>query len=148
MQLELVVQNMTRAKGLPGRAAFRQWADAALVGAGKGIATVTLRLVGKAESARLNQRYRGKTGPTNVLSFSYEAERGLSGDIVICVPVVTKEAAAQNKHLRAHWAHLVVHGILHLRGHDHLSEAEARIMETLEIRILRRLGFPNPYLIP
>jgi probable rRNA maturation factor len=148
MQLELVVQNMTKTMGLPGRAAFRQWAEAALSGAGKGIASVTVRLVGAAESTRLNKRYRGKAGPTNVLSFSYDAERGLSGDIVICVPIVTKEAAAQNKHLRAHWAHLTVHGILHLRGFDHMTDKEARAMETLEIRILRRLGFPNPYLIP
>ena len=148
MQLDLTVQNMTRRKGLPGRAALMQWAEAALTGAGKGVATVTVRLVGKAESARLNQRYRGKTGPTNVLSFSYDAKSGLHGDIVICVPIVTIEAAAQNKRLRAHWAHLVVHGILHLRGHDHMTETEARAMEALEVRILRRLGFPNPYLIP
>ncbi len=148
MQLELTVQNMTRQTGLPGRATLGQWAEAALTGAGKGVATVTVRLVGKAESARLNQRYRGKAGPTNVLSFSYDAEHGLAGDIVICVPIVTREAAVQNKRLRAHWAHLVVHGILHLRGLDHMTETDAHAMEALEIRILRRLGFPNPYLLP
>jgi len=148
MQLELALQNMTKTKGLPGRAAFRCWAEAALAGGGKGMARITLRLVGQAESARLNQRYRGKSGPTNVLTFSYDAERGLDGDIVICVPIVTREATAQNKHLRAHWAHLIVHGILHLRGYDHMTDKEARTMEALEVRILRRLGFANPYLIP
>lgn len=145
MQLALIVQNATRRTGLPGRAILARWAEAALNGSGRGVAEVTVRLVGAAESARLNKQFRAKSGPTNVLSFSYETVSGLAGDLVLCVPVVEREARAQNKPLRAHWAHLVVHGILHLRGFDHVHDAGARAMEALEIRMLRRLGLPDPY---
>jgi len=107
-------------------------------------AAITLRIVGAPESRRLNGRYRGKDKPTNVLSFPYG---GGSGDVVLCHPVIRKEAAEQRKSLRAHYAHLVVHGVLHLRGHDHLRAADAERMERLEIRILRRLGFADPYAV-
>ena len=103
---------------------------------------LTIRVVGVAESKLLNDRYRKKAHPTNVLSFGYG---GGSGDIVLCHPVIAKEARAQGKSLRAHYAHLVVHGVLHLRGHDHLRRADAVRMERAEIRILRSLGFANPY---
>ncbi len=149
MRLFLIVQKETRAPGTPRTSSIARWARAAL--AGRGRATVTVRLVDAAEGAALNRRYRGKRGPTNVLSFSYDlarGARGLAGDIVICAPLVVREAARQSKQLRAHWAHLVVHGILHLRGYDHVLEADAQAMEALETRMLKRLGFPNPYLCP
>ena len=121
---------------------------AALAGSGRGMAEITVRLVDEAESADLNKRYRGKRGATNVLSFTYDltpGKAGLAGDLVICAPVVQREAAQQDKRPRAHWAHMVVHGILHLRGYDHVHKTDAQIMETSEIRALRRLGFPDPY---
>jgi probable rRNA maturation factor len=102
-----------------------------------------VRVVGSAESRRLNCRYRGKDKPTNVLSFSGDAR--LLGDLVICAPVVRAEARAQGKPLQAHWAHLVVHGALHLIGYDHEREAEAKRMERREVAVLRLLGFANPY---
>ncbi len=122
--------------------------------AGKKVADLkvelSLRLVDEAESADLNQRYRGKAGPTNVLSFPFEPPPGARGrrylgDLAICAPVVVREAAEQAKAPEAHWAHLVVHGVLHLLGYDHLDEAMALVMETLETRILGDLGFPPPY---
>ena len=145
MQLALTVQNATGRTGLPSRAVITRWAQAALAGGGRGKAEVTVRLVGAAESARLNKQFRAKSGPTNVLSFSYETPAGLAGDLVLCVPVVEREARSQNKPRRAHWAHLVVHGILHLRGFDHVHDAGAQAMEALEVRVLRRLGLSDPY---
>jgi probable rRNA maturation factor len=123
------------------------WAGAAL-GARSG-GELGVRVVGPAESRRLNARYRGKDKPTNVLSFSPPplppgAGRPL-GDLVICAAVVRSEARAQRKPLAAHWAHLVVHGALHLIGYDHEREPEAKRMERREIAVLRRLGFSNPY---
>ena len=103
---------------------------------------VTLRVVGAAESKRLNAGYRGKAHATNVLSFCYDRRQG---DVVLCHPVIRKEARAQQKQLAAHYAHLVVHGILHLRGHDHVRQRDAARMERAETRILRRLGFADPY---
>jgi probable rRNA maturation factor len=148
MRLHLVVQRVSRARGLPGVASMTDWARAALAGSGPGTAEITVRLVGATESADLNKRYRGKRGATNVLSFTYDSapgKAGLTGDLVICAPVVQGEAVQQDKRPRAHWAHMVVHGILHLRGFDHIRKTDAEIMEAQEIRILRRLGFPDPY---
>ena len=148
MRLRLTVQRASRARGLPGAASVADWARAALAGSGPGTAEITVRLVDEAESADLNKRYRGKRGATNVLSFTYDltpGKAGLAGDLVICAPVVQREAAQQDKRPRAHWAHMVVHGILHLRGYDHVHKTDAQIMETSEIRALRRLGFPDPY---
>lgn len=106
-------------------------------------------MVGRAEGSDLNHRYRGRPGPTNVLSFPFEAPPGVRsaclGDIVLCAPVVAEEAADQGKPPADHWAHLVVHGILHLLGHDHHNEVEAARMEALEVRVLRRLGVGDPY---
>jgi probable rRNA maturation factor len=148
MRLQLTVQRATRVRGLPGTASIADWVRAALAGSGRGTAEVTVRLVGEAESADLNKRYRGKRGPTNVLSFTYDlppGKAGLAGDLVVCAPVVRREAAQQDKRPRAHWAHMLVHGILHLRGYDHVHHTDAQIMEALEVRILKRLGFPDPY---
>lgn len=151
MRLSLVVQKATRSPSIPRTSSITQWARATLNGSGFGRATITVRLVDEAESAALNRRYRGKKGPTNVLSFSYDTlagAAGLNGDLVMCAPLVAQEAAKQNKPLRAHWAHLVVHGILHLRGYDHVQKKDAQTMEALEVRILKRIGFPDPYFCP
>ena len=140
-------------RGVPSPARLRQWARAALGGA-KG--ELTLRIVGAAESRAPNRRFRDKDKPTNVLSFPYDPlprplsrtrERGELGDLVICAPVVNREAREQGKAAAAHWAHMVVHGVLHLRGFDHIRTAEARVMESRERAILARLSFPDPYLL-
>jgi probable rRNA maturation factor len=134
----LPVQYGVPRRGLPAAAMLRKWARAA----GAGRLTLTLRLVGTREGRALNRRFRGKDRPTNVLSFPYGAGRG---DIVLCHPVIAREARAQDKTLAAHYAHLVVHGVLHVRGYDHHRPEETRRMERLEIRLLRRLGFADPY---
>jgi probable rRNA maturation factor len=148
MSLELELQLEVEATGLPTREQFRTWAEAALAGR-SGDAELVIRVVGAAESASLNQRFRAKSGPTNVLSFPFRAPppvaSDLLGDLVICAPVVAREAAEQGKTEAAHWAHLVVHGVLHLLGHDHLERAEAERMEAREREILAGLGLPDPY---
>lgn len=138
---DIVIQRCVPAAGIPAPTSLRQWAQAALKKKG----ALTIRIVDEEESETLNGRYRHKQKPTNVLSFGYD-ERGVLGDLVICAPVVEREAKEQGKTVRAHWAHMVVHGCLHLQGHDHEKEAEAAAMESLEIRILGKLGFNNPYL--
>lgn len=134
--------------GLPSEAQFQQWVAAALAGHGDA-AELTLRIVDDAEGAALNETYRGKQGPTNVLSFPFEAPPGVSlpllGDIVICAPQVAREAVEQGKPPQAHWAHLTLHGCLHLLGYDHIDAAEAEEMEALETELLAALGYPNPY---
>ena len=123
---------------------MRAWARAALARE----AAVTLRFVNAAEARRLNREFRGKDYATNVLTFVYEWGNGLEGDVVICAPVVAREAREQGKELEAHYAHLVVHGLLHLQGLDHeRSAAEAKRMERREREVLRRLGFGDPYII-
>jgi probable rRNA maturation factor len=150
MKLQLSVQYGVGRAGLPAVPTLRRWARAALAGLGRGRVALGVRIVGAAESASLNRRFRRQHGPTNVLSFPFEAPSGTSsellGDLVICAPVVRREARAQRKHARAHWAHMVVHGILHLRGYDHLNRRDAAVMEKREIRILKELGFTDPYL--
>jgi len=106
-----------------------------------------VRIVGPAESRRLNRRFRKKDKPTNVLSFPYD-DPGVLGDVVICAAVVEREAREQGKRSKAHWAHMVVHGVLHLRGYDHMRPADARVMEGRERAILARLSFPDPYQSP
>lgn len=112
-------------------------------------AEVTIRLVDEEESQALNRDYRHKDKPTNVLSFPFEVPKGIEldllGDLVICRQVVEREAKEQNKDLSAHWAHMVVHGSLHLLGYDHIQDEEAQEMESLEITIMQSLGFINPY---
>lgn len=141
-RLNLSVQYACNAEGLPSRAQVRQWARAALAGGGQ----VTVRYVEAEEGQALNKDYRGKDYATNVLSFVYENEPLTVGDLVICAPVVAREAAEQARTAAAHHAHLVVHGILHLQGYDHeTGEEDARIMETREREILAGLGYPDPY---
>lgn len=110
---------------------------------------ITLRIVDKNEMAKLNQQFRGKSGPTNILSFANDPIPGFKptslGDLVICAPLVEEEAKEQKKTLEAHWAHLVIHGILHLLNYDHIDPQEAATMESLEVLILKQLGFTNPY---
>jgi len=111
--------------------------------------SLSVRVVDENEIADLNQRYRMKAGPTNVLSFPFEDPPGVEsdelGDVIICAPVVQREAAEQGKNETAHWAHMVVHGVLHLCGYDHIADADAEVMESRETAILTGLGFPAPY---
>ena len=142
-RLELVIQRASRAAHIPADARLRAWARAALARR----ATVTLRYVAEAEARRLNREFRGKDYATNVLTFIYDdAPRGVcAGDIVICAPVVAREARAQGKDAAAHHAHLLVHGLLHLQGYDHENGGDAVRMERRERAVLRRLGFGDPY---
>jgi probable rRNA maturation factor len=138
----LAVQRASRAAHIPADSRLRRWARAALPAGSR----VTVRYVAEAEARRLNRQYRGKDYPTNVLSFPY-GDAPLQGDVVICAPVVAREAREQGKDVEAHHAHLLVHGLLHLAGHDHERTAEAARMERLERRILARLGFGDPYAV-
>lgn len=147
MTLAVEVQYALAATNLPTVEQFRAWAAAAVLGARQ--AEVVIRIVGEDESARLNQRYRHRHGPTNVLSFPFEAPPQVSlpllGDLVLCAQVIAHEAGAQAKPELSHWAHMVVHGMLHLQGHDHETGTQAQAMESLEIEIMARLGFDTPY---
>ena len=145
VRLALELQNATRSTKVPDRRKFRRWARAAL----KRSAIVTIRIVGSAEGRKLNRAYRGKDYATNVLTFVYESapRRPLSGDLVLCAPVLAKEAKAQGKDLAAHYAHLTVHGMLHLQGWEHESDKDAQAMEARETRLLAQLGFPDPYAV-
>lgn len=135
--------------GLPTAEQIEQWATAAVKPQSDEV-EMTVRIVDEAESHALNLNYRGKDRPTNVLSFPFECpdevELPLLGDLVICRQVVEREAQEQDKPLMAHWAHMVVHGSLHLLGYDHIEDDEAEEMESLEIQIMTGLGFADPYL--
>jgi probable rRNA maturation factor len=150
MKLRLSVQYGVARAGLPADSSLRRWAHAALKGLRRRRVALGLRIVGDAESALLNGRFRRKSYPTNVLSFPFEAPPGtrsdILGDLVICAPVVQREARVQRKPVNAHWAHMVVHGILHLRGYDHRKRQDAAVMEKKEIRLLKELGYANPYI--
>ncbi len=147
-RLELDVTYAARRPWAPRRAQFREWAAAALRGVPQS-AALSIRVVGAARSRSLNARYRGKHRATNVLSFAGAGRlpdgREFLGELVICAPIVASEARAQRKTRDQHWAHLTVHGVLHLLGFDHQGAGEARKMEKLEVQILDRLGFSNPY---
>ncbi|WP_237055010.1 rRNA maturation RNase YbeY [Microbulbifer sediminum] len=146
--LQLDVQRPSRCTPLPTDDQLALWASAAL-GEQRDSAELSVRIVDEAESRELNLQYRGKDKPTNVLSFPADLPPDLAlpllGDLVICAPVVAAEAEQQHKGLFAHWAHMMVHGTLHLLGYDHIEDAEAETMENLETRILGDLGFPDPY---
>ena len=137
----------TDTSSTPPEKAFTEWASCALLNNEK--PEITIRVVDEAESESLNTDYRGIAKPTNVLSFPFEAPEGIPdnhlGDLVICAAVVEREAAEQGKPPLAHWAHITVHGVLHLQGFDHQNSGEAEEMEALERRILASLGFPDPY---
>jgi len=146
-ELTVDLQRVVEDAGIPEDTALELWAQKAWLGDHP--SEVTIRIVNNDESAELNGQYRGKDRPTNVLSFPFEAPAGitvpLAGDLVICAPVVEKEAKDQHKALEAHWAHMVVHGMLHLQGYDHIEDHDAEVMEALEIRLLEQLGYGNPY---
>ncbi|MHB1299917.1 MAG: rRNA maturation RNase YbeY [Burkholderiales bacterium] len=134
----LSVQYASTAESLPTRPRFRKWVGAALQAPAK----ITIRIVDEEEGRNLNRDYRGRDYATNVLTFVYgESE----GDIVICAPVLVKEALEQKKPLESHYAHMTVHGTLHLQGYDHESDGEAAIMESLEAAIMAKLGYADPY---
>lgn len=150
MSIILDLQLATEATDIPSEAALKCYLDAA-ISPFQAEAEVTIRIVDAAESQQLNFDYRHKDKPTNVLSFPFQAPAGIElpllGDIVICVQVVAQEALEQNKALEAHWAHMVVHGCLHLLGFDHINDTDAEEMEAEEVQILQELGFSDPYFI-
>ena len=125
----------------PLRPQIRRWTQAAL----QHPAEVTVRLVGEEEGRALNRNFRGKDDATNVLTFVYDNVPILTGDIVLCTAVVNREAREQGKNIEAHYAHLIVHGVLHLQGYDHEAENEALLMESMETQILIKLGYADPY---
>ena len=143
MRLSISFQNASNLAKIPAKTLFKKWAKAAL----RVETEVTIRIVDEAEGRALNLTYRAKDYATNVLTFSLTEEPHLMGDIIICAPIVAAEAKAQNKSLGAHFAHLTVHGVLHLQGYDHETEPQAELMEAIEIQILTKLGYANPYLI-
>jgi probable rRNA maturation factor len=156
--LDVSVQYATSRSGIPHAASMAEWANAAFAASGARRVRdlpMTIRIVGAAESRRLNRTWRGKDKPTNVLSFP-SAASGLRatdaaslalplGDLAICAPVVAREAREQGKETRAHWAHMVVHGVLHLLGYDHENDRDADVMEAREVKILSQFGYSNPY---
>lgn len=148
IELELDLQVACNAANLPTEQDFRLWATAALQGL-RDAAELSIRLIDETESAELNMQYRQKNGPTNVLSFPAdlppELELPLLGDLAICKQVVEREADEQHKTCLDHWAHMVIHGTLHLLGYDHFDDDEAEEMETLEIALLKTLNISNPY---
>lgn len=147
MPVKLDVQYAESQDEPPSRQQLEQWANLALCDDRD--VEVSIRIVGEVESRELNYTYRGKDSATNVLSFPMDMpeEFGINvlGDLAICAPVVAREAIEQNKSLEAHWAHMVIHGMLHLQGYDHITDADADEMETIEIRLMQQLNFPDPY---
>ena len=148
-------EDVSGAEQVPDASSIERWVQQVLLQQldNTPLPEVSIQIVDEAGISELNETYRHKSGPTNVLSFPFEAPPGLPeeeaqallGDIVICAQVVAQEAQQQNKSLQAHWAHMVVHGVLHLLGYDHLNDAEAEQMESLEVQLLNELAFPNPY---
>ena len=150
MSIVLDLQLASNAVSIPSEAKFQQWLEAAVLPF-QADAEVTIRVVDSSESQQLNNQYRAKDKPTNVLSFPFQCPPGIElpllGDLVICAAVVAEEAAEQGKALEAHWAHMVIHGCLHLLGFDHINDDDAAQMEAEEIQILQQLGIANPYLL-
>ncbi len=143
---DITVQCVATEHFVPAEKEIRRWAGAALARAGAA-GEVTIRITGAAEMRALNRQWRDADRPTNVLSFPlHDADCLLLGDVVICAPVLAQEAAQQGKSLHAHWAHITIHGILHLMGYDHVDDNTAGIMEAKETALMQALGFPDPYL--
>lgn len=138
--LELAIQIASRTDGIPTRAQLRRWVKAAQ----QGEMVLTLRITETAEAQQLNRDYRGKDYATNVLTFVYDTSP-VNGDVVLCAPVIAREAAEQGKTLEAHYAHLIIHGVLHLQGYDHEHKSEAVTMESVERFIMQHLAYPDPY---
>jgi probable rRNA maturation factor len=145
---QIEVQVVFSSPGQPDKAQIQQWVDAALQGYDKDT-EIVVRIVDVHESAQLNKQYRHKPGPTNILSFPADIPEGIGlnllGDLVVCAPVVEREALEQQKTLSHHWAHIIIHGVLHLLGYDHILDDEAEVMESKEISILQTLNISNPY---
>ena len=143
------IQTLHKSTGQPDEEHIQRWVDAALDGFNQNT-EIVVRIVDEQESAQLNEQYRHKPGPTNILSFPVEVPEGIElnllGDLVVCAPVLEKEALDQHKALTDHWAHIIVHGVLHLLGYDHIDDNEAKLMESKEISILNKLTIKNPYL--
>lgn len=138
---QIAVQNASTARNVPTATRIRQWARVAL----DADARVTIRIVGQAEGRQLNRSYRGKDYATNVLTFVFRDRAPLEGDLALCAPVITREARAQRKTVAAHYAHMIVHGLLHLQGYDHENNKDAAVMEKRERTLLARFGYPDPY---
>lgn len=149
MAIELELQIASEVKTLPHPSQFREWISESLSGKVEGNVELTIRVVDKEEITELNHKYRKKNKATNVLAFPSEINKDINffnlGDIVICAPVIEEEAKKADKELLAHWAHIVVHGALHIVGFDHQTDKQAKKMEALETKILGKLGFPPPY---
>ena len=141
---QIAVQNASTARNVPTPARIRQWARAAL----SVDARVTIRIVGQAEGRLLNRSYRRKDYATNVLTFVFRDHAPLEGDLALCAPVITREARMQRKPVTAHYAHMIVHGLLHLQGYDHENNQDAAVMERRERTLLARFGYPDPYQSP
>ncbi|WP_334107750.1 rRNA maturation RNase YbeY [Methylobacillus sp.] len=141
-RLDMAVQYATESEDLPSEKQFRKWARATL----RVDTEATLRIVDEEEGRMLNRDYRGKDYATNVLTFPLTEEPWLIGDIILCAPVVEKEAREQGISLEAHYAHLTIHGILHMHGYDHEEEAQAELMESIESATMTQLGYSDPYL--
>lgn len=140
-KLTLAIQYVSKLPETPNRQQFRTWTKAALAQN----AEIVIRIVDQEEGLSLNQRFRGRPYPTNVLTFTYDDSLPLTGDIVLCAPVVIREAQDQHKSIEAHYAHLTIHGVLHLQGYDHETDPEAAIMEQLESQLMIQLGYSDPY---
>lgn len=146
---QIEIQTVFESAGQPDQHQIQLWIDTALDDCDQDT-EIVVRIVDEQESAELNEQYRHKPGPTNILSFPADLPEGIEldllGDLVICAPVMEKEALEQNKILAHHWAHIIVHGVLHLLGYDHLDETQAELMESKEIVILNKLHINNPYI--
>jgi len=149
MAITLDLQIACKNNKIPTENQFQLWVNTALKPYNKSF-ELTVRIVELQESQQLNQQYRDKDKPTNVLSFPFEVPDGIEldllGDLVVCASVVEQEAQQQNKTIQSHWAHMIIHGCLHLLGYDHISELEAQEMEGLEVKLLSSLNIENPYI--
>lgn len=149
MSITVDIQYAYRDKCTPDRKTIKKWIKVILIEF-RDNAEVTIRIVDENESKSLNSKWRKVNGPTNVLSFPAEVinsvDTSFLGDVIICAPVVIREAMEQNKTAEAHWAHMIIHGILHLLGYDHINGHDAEVMESLEVKFLEKLGYGNPYI--
>ncbi|MEE9338773.1 MAG: rRNA maturation RNase YbeY [Methylococcaceae bacterium] len=142
------IQSVSQSGQLPSQEQFQYWIDAVLSNSTQD-SEIVIRIIDESEMIQFNEQYRGKKGATNILSFPFDVPDGIAsnllGDLLVCAPIVEKEAQAQQKKIEHHWAHLIVHGLLHLLGYDHIENEEAEKMEALEIKILKKIKIKNPY---